>query len=121
MVSHHERMTRTEDVATAHAGVGVASLAAAELLAPRNRVPVPTVRVNEAAVATAFVSERHLRIDGRARPGRDAARGSEQPSAAGVRIRTGPRPATALARAAGEPQYERQAMSSSRLATPVLR
>ncbi|MET7320153.1 CoA transferase [Streptomyces sp. NPDC005549] len=42
------------------------SLAAAELLSLRNRVPVPAVRVNEAAVATAFVSERHLRIDGRA-------------------------------------------------------
>ncbi|MGW6055435.1 CoA transferase [Streptomyces sp. NPDC055189] len=41
------------------------SLAAAELLAMRNGVPVPAVRVNEAAVATAFVSERHLRIDGR--------------------------------------------------------
>ncbi|MFC7815778.1 CoA transferase [Streptomyces sp. NPDC057367] len=50
----------------ARAGVGVCSLAAAELLALRNRVPVPAVRVNEAAVATAFVSERHLRIDGRA-------------------------------------------------------
>ncbi|MFF1695558.1 CoA transferase [Streptomyces sp. NPDC058257] len=44
----------------------MSSLAAAELLALRNRVPVPAVRVNEAAVATAFVSERHLRIDGRA-------------------------------------------------------
>ncbi|MET9358250.1 CoA transferase [Streptomyces sp. NPDC006617] len=44
----------------------MASLAAAELLSLRNRVPVPAVRVNEAAVATAFVSERHLRIDGRA-------------------------------------------------------
>lgn len=50
----------------ARACVGVSSLAAAELLALRNRVPVPTVRVDEAAVATAFVSERHLRIDGRA-------------------------------------------------------
>lgn len=50
----------------ARACVGVSSLAAAELLALRNRVPVPAVRVNEAAVATAFVSERHLRIDGRA-------------------------------------------------------
>ncbi|MGW6269182.1 CoA transferase [Streptomyces sp. NPDC055060] len=42
------------------------SLAAAELLALRNGGPVPAVRVNEAAVATAFTSERHLRIDGRA-------------------------------------------------------
>lgn len=50
----------------ARACVGVASLAAAELLALRNRVPVPAVRVDEAAVATAFVSERHLRIGGRA-------------------------------------------------------
>ncbi|MFI0242334.1 CoA transferase [Streptomyces sp. NPDC016845] len=44
----------------------MASLAAAELLALRNRVPVPAVRLDEAAVATAFLSERHLRIDGRA-------------------------------------------------------
>ncbi|MFF3014820.1 CoA transferase [Streptomyces sp. NPDC057939] len=43
----------------------MSSLAAAELLALRNDVRVPAVRVNEAAVATAFVSERHLRIDGR--------------------------------------------------------
>ena len=50
----------------ARACVGVCSLAAAELLALRNGTPLPAVRVNEAAVATAFVSERHLRIDGRA-------------------------------------------------------
>lgn len=50
----------------ARACVGVCSLAAAELLALRNGVPLPAVRVNEAAVATAFVSERHLRIDSRA-------------------------------------------------------
>ncbi|MDB1087635.1 CoA transferase [Streptomyces sp. ACA25] len=49
----------------ARASVGVCSLAAAELLARRNRVTVPAVRVRESAVATAFVSERHLRIDGR--------------------------------------------------------
>ncbi|TDU02200.1 CoA transferase family III [Streptomyces sp. 846.5] len=49
----------------ARACVGACSLAAAELLALRNGVPLPAVRVNEAAVATAFVSERHLRIDGR--------------------------------------------------------
>ncbi|CAM5359112.1 CoA transferase OS=Streptomyces tendae OX=1932 GN=F3L20_08695 PE=4 SV=1 [Streptomyces tendae] len=50
----------------ARAAVAVASLAAAELLSLRNHVPVPAVRVDEGAVATAFVSERHLRIDGRA-------------------------------------------------------
>lgn len=50
----------------ARATVGVCSLAAAELLALRNATPVPAVRVHEGAVATAFVSERHLRIDGRA-------------------------------------------------------
>ncbi|MGW0435876.1 CoA transferase [Micromonospora sp. NPDC003197] len=50
----------------ARASVGVCSLAAAELLARRNAGAVPAVRVREAAVATAFVSERHLRIDGRA-------------------------------------------------------
>ncbi|SDN02244.1 CoA-transferase family III [Allokutzneria albata] len=50
----------------ARATVGACSLAAAELLAVRNGTRVPAVRVHEGAVATAFVSERHLRIDGRA-------------------------------------------------------
>ncbi|WP_431784671.1 CoA transferase [Streptomyces chumphonensis] len=50
----------------ARATVGVCSLAAAELLACRNGGPLPAVRVHEGAVATAFVSERHLRVDGRA-------------------------------------------------------
>lgn len=49
----------------ARATVGVCALAAAELLAARNNVPRPAVRVHEGAVATAFVSERHLRIAGR--------------------------------------------------------
>lgn len=48
----------------ARATVGACSLAAAELLAARNSAPLPEVRVSEGAVATAFVSERHLRIDG---------------------------------------------------------
>ncbi|WP_328948047.1 CoA transferase [Streptomyces sp. NBC_00184] len=50
----------------ARAAVGVCSLAAAELAARRTGGPVPRVRIDEGAVATAFVSERHLRIDGRA-------------------------------------------------------
>ncbi|MCP3798363.1 CoA transferase [Allokutzneria sp. A3M-2-11 16] len=50
----------------ARATVGVCSLAAAELLAARNGIRVPSVHVHEGAVATAFISERHLRIDGRA-------------------------------------------------------
>ncbi|OPF84768.1 carnitine dehydratase [Streptomyces antioxidans] len=49
----------------ARATVGVCSLAAAELGARRSGGAVPAVRVDEDAVATAFVSERHLRIDGR--------------------------------------------------------
>ncbi|WP_055546896.1 CoA transferase [Streptomyces sp. NBRC 110028] len=49
----------------ARATVGVCSLAAAELAARRSGGGVPAVRVHEGAVATAFVSERHLRIDGR--------------------------------------------------------
>ncbi|MGW7614849.1 CoA transferase [Streptomyces antimycoticus] len=49
----------------ARATVGVCSLAAAELGARRSGGAVPEVRVDEGAVATAFVSERHLRIDGR--------------------------------------------------------
>ncbi|MEU5638842.1 CoA transferase [Streptomyces milbemycinicus] len=49
----------------ARATVGACSLAAAELAARRSGGAVPAVRVAEAAVATAFISERYLRIDGR--------------------------------------------------------
>ncbi|MGR3936298.1 CoA transferase [Streptomyces sp. BRA346] len=49
----------------ARATVGVCSLAAAELAARRGGGAIPAVRVEEGAVATAFISERHLRIDGR--------------------------------------------------------
>ncbi|MCP3820403.1 CoA transferase [Streptomyces sp. A3M-1-3] len=49
----------------ARASVGVCSLAAAELASVRTGKPVAAVRVDEGAVATAFVSERHLRIGGR--------------------------------------------------------
>ena len=49
----------------ARATVAACSLAAAELLAARNGGPAPRVRVDEGAVATAFISERHLRVDGR--------------------------------------------------------
>ncbi|WP_380281027.1 CoA transferase [Kitasatospora purpeofusca] len=50
----------------ARATVAACSLAAAELAALRTGAPVPRVRIDQGAVATAFVSERHLRIDGRA-------------------------------------------------------
>ncbi|MFF9352584.1 CoA transferase [Streptomyces sp. NPDC014734] len=50
----------------AGSAVAVCSLAAAELTARRTARPVPRVRVDNGAVATAFTSERHLRIDGRA-------------------------------------------------------
>ncbi|MGW1840737.1 CoA transferase [Streptomyces sp. NPDC002067] len=50
----------------ARATVACCALAAAELTARRTGRPVPAVRVDEGAVATAFVSERHLRVDGRA-------------------------------------------------------
>ncbi|WNF26325.1 CoA transferase [Streptomyces sp. C11-1] len=50
----------------ARSAVAVCALAAAELAAHRSGVPVPRVRVDDGAVATAFISERHLRIDGRA-------------------------------------------------------
>ncbi|MFE3874367.1 CoA transferase [Kitasatospora sp. NPDC059146] len=49
----------------ARATVAACSLAAAELAALRSGGPVPAVRVDEGAVATSFVSERHLEIDGR--------------------------------------------------------
>ncbi|MFD7623631.1 hypothetical protein ACFV6W_43900, partial [Streptomyces sp. NPDC059802] len=50
----------------ARSAVAVCSLAAAELAARRTGRPVPQARIDEGAVATAFTSERHLRIDGRA-------------------------------------------------------
>ncbi|MFC6089858.1 CoA transferase [Saccharothrix lopnurensis] len=50
----------------ARATVGACSLAAVGLLALRNGGPVPEVVVDEGAVAVAFTSERHLRVDGRA-------------------------------------------------------
>ncbi|MHA5053072.1 CoA transferase [Streptomyces sp. SD15] len=50
----------------ARACVGACALAGAELTALRSGRDVPEVRVDDGAVATAFVSERHLLIDGRA-------------------------------------------------------
>ncbi|WP_335936039.1 CoA transferase [Streptomyces sp. PTD5-9] len=50
----------------ARSTVAACSLAAAELAARRTARPTPRVRVDDGAVATAFTSERHLRIDGRA-------------------------------------------------------
>ncbi|MEV0635471.1 CoA transferase [Streptomyces sp. NPDC050619] len=51
----------------ARACVGACALAAAELGARRaGLTDVPAVRVDDGSVATAFVSERHLLIDGRA-------------------------------------------------------
>ncbi|MFE6050632.1 CoA transferase [Kitasatospora sp. NPDC056446] len=49
----------------ARATVAACSLAAAELAALRTGGPVPAVRVDQGAVATSFISERHLTIDGR--------------------------------------------------------
>lgn len=50
---------------TARACVAVCALAGAELTAGRTGGKVPEVRVDDGAVATAFHSERHLRVDGR--------------------------------------------------------
>ncbi|GAA3503532.1 CoA transferase [Streptomyces prasinosporus] len=51
----------------ARACVGACALAAAELGARRaGLAAVPAVRVDDGAVAAAFTSERHLRVDGRA-------------------------------------------------------
>ncbi|MFI9719707.1 CoA transferase [Streptomyces sp. NPDC052396] len=50
----------------ARATVAVCGLAAAELAAARNGGTPPGVRVDDGAVATAFLSERQLRLDGRA-------------------------------------------------------
>ncbi|WP_329574636.1 CoA transferase [Streptomyces sp. NBC_01361] len=50
----------------ARACVGACSLAAAELAARRAGGPLPRVVLDDGALATAFVSERHLLIDGRA-------------------------------------------------------
>lgn len=54
----------------ARACAGGCALAAAELAAHRAGLgEVPAVRVDDGAVATAFTSERHLRVDGRAMVG----------------------------------------------------
>ncbi|MGW1759916.1 CoA transferase [Streptomyces mirabilis] len=50
---------------TARACVAACALAGAELTAGRTGGKVPEVRVDDGAVATAFHSERHLRVDGR--------------------------------------------------------
>ncbi|MFE2023046.1 CoA transferase [Streptomyces sp. NPDC059499] len=50
----------------ARATVAVCSLAAAELASVRTGRPVPRVRVDDEAVATAFLSDRLVRADGRA-------------------------------------------------------
>ncbi|MEU7213122.1 CoA transferase [Streptomyces sp. NPDC044989] len=50
----------------ARATVAVCSLAAAELTSVRMGRPVPRVRVDDEAVATAFLSDRLVRADGRA-------------------------------------------------------
>ncbi|MFI9227285.1 CoA transferase [Streptomyces rimosus] len=50
----------------ARSAVAVCALAAAELTARRTGRAVPHVHVDDGAVTTAFRSERHLRIDGRA-------------------------------------------------------
>ncbi|PJE95736.1 hypothetical protein CUT44_20920 [Streptomyces carminius] len=49
----------------ARSAVAVCALAAAEWAACRTGGAVPAVTVDDGAVATAFTSERHLRIDGR--------------------------------------------------------
>jgi crotonobetainyl-CoA:carnitine CoA-transferase CaiB-like acyl-CoA transferase len=49
----------------ARAATACCALAAAELLAVRGGGEVPSVWVDDAAVATAFTSERHLLVDGR--------------------------------------------------------
>ncbi|WP_367048481.1 CoA transferase [Streptomyces sp. Je 1-332] len=50
----------------ARATVAACSLAAAELTSVRTRRPVPRVRVDDEAVATAFLSDRLVRVDGQA-------------------------------------------------------
>ncbi|QGV81306.1 CoA transferase [Streptomyces ficellus] len=50
----------------ARAAVAVCSLAAAECAAVRGGRPVPRVRVDDGAVATAFLSDRLVRVDGKA-------------------------------------------------------
>ncbi|MGA4842791.1 CoA transferase [Streptomyces sp. G45] len=52
--------------ALARACVGACALAAAELTGRRTGGDVPLARVDDGAVATAFTSERHLLVDGRA-------------------------------------------------------
>ncbi|MFJ3992408.1 CoA transferase [Streptomyces sp. NPDC090032] len=58
--------SRLPAIDLARACVGACSLAAAELAARRTGRPLPRVVLDDGALATAFVSERHLLIDGRA-------------------------------------------------------
>ncbi|RST15509.1 hypothetical protein E2C00_14350 [Streptomyces sp. WAC05374] len=57
---------RSAVLGLARATVAVCSLAAAELTAVRTGGPVPRVRLDDGAVATAFLSDRLVRVDGRA-------------------------------------------------------
>ncbi|MEU6389922.1 CoA transferase [Streptomyces sp. NPDC046939] len=69
-ISYHARVgalpARLPVLELARACVGACALAGAEWAATRAGRPVPEVQVDDGALATAFVSERHLRVDGRA-------------------------------------------------------
>lgn len=58
--------TRLPVMELARATVAVCSLAAAELVSLRTGRPVPRVRVDDEAVATAFLSDRLVQVDGKA-------------------------------------------------------
>ncbi|MFE0516427.1 hypothetical protein ACFW2E_42845, partial [Streptomyces sp. NPDC058964] len=71
----------------ARACVAACALAAAELGARRAGLPeVPAVRVDDAAVAAAFHSERLLRVDGRAPESFAPVSGTPLMPAAGLRV-----------------------------------
>ncbi|WP_030667231.1 CoA transferase [Streptomyces rimosus] len=65
-VAENPLASRLPVLPAARSAVAACALAAAELTARRTGRAVPDVRVDDGAVATAFRSERHLRIDGRA-------------------------------------------------------
>ncbi|MFJ8163017.1 CoA transferase [Streptomyces sp. NPDC096136] len=91
----------------ARATVGVCALAAAELAAVRaggTALDAAPVVVDEGAVATAFVSERHLRVDGRAPVGFAPLSGFWRAADGWVRTHANyPHHAAALVRALGVP------------------
>ncbi|MGW9085129.1 CoA transferase [Streptomyces yangpuensis] len=108
----------------ARATVGVCALAAGELGAVRaggTAGDVPALVVDEAAVATAFLSERHLRVDGRAPVAFAPLSGFWRAADGWVRTHANyPHHAAALARALGLPSPTPEALRAAVAGRPAV-